>query len=83
MTADVTTIEALDLPELIAQIYRQALADNSLDTESDFFESGGDSLTAFQITALLQDTLGVEVPIALVFAYPSPADLASVVETER
>ncbi|MEV4313130.1 phosphopantetheine-binding protein [Actinocrispum sp. NPDC049592] len=72
----------VDIPELIATIYRETLNDESLDTASDFFEAGGDSLAAFQITARLQSTLDVEVPVALVFAYPSPADLAAVVETD-
>ena len=72
----------VDIPELIATIYRETLNDESLDTASDFFEAGGDSLAAFQITARLQSSLDVEVPVALVFAYPSPADLAAVVETD-
>lgn len=67
-----------DVPELIVTLYRDALGDTALDADSDFFESGGDSLAAFQITAGLQDTLGVAVSVALVFAYPSPADLATV-----
>lgn len=75
------TTNIADVSELIAAIYRETLNDDALDAESDFFEAGGDSLTAFQITARLQDALGVEVPVALVFAYPSPADLAGVVDT--
>ncbi|WP_367127250.1 acyl carrier protein [Saccharothrix sp. HUAS TT1] len=75
-------ITATELTDLVVDVYREALANPSLDSESDFFEAGGDSLAAFQITARLQATLGVDVPVALVFAYPSPADLASVVEQE-
>ena len=71
-----------DVPELIVSLYRDSLGDDSLDIDSDFFESGGDSLAAFQITAGLQDALGVEVSVALVFAYPSPEDLASVLTSE-
>ena len=71
-----------DVPELIASIYRDTLGDNTLDTNSDFYEAGGDSLTAFQITARLEAELGIEVPVALVFAYPTPTDLASVIDTE-
>jgi acyl carrier protein len=67
------------LPDLIATVYRDVLRDETLDTDSDFFEAGGDSLTAFQITARLGEALGYEVPVALVFAYPTPAELASVV----
>ncbi|OLR93061.1 phosphopantetheine-binding protein [Actinokineospora bangkokensis] len=76
------TATTTDVPELIAAIYRDALADDALDTDSDFFEAGGDSLAAFEITARLRAELGVEVPVALVFAYPSPADLAAVVESD-
>jgi acyl carrier protein len=75
-------IIAADVPELIAAFYRETLSDDTLDTESDFFEAGGDSLAAFQITARLQAALGAEVPVALVFAYPSPADLATVVDVQ-
>jgi acyl carrier protein len=71
-----------DVPELIASIYRETLNDDALDTMSDFFEAGGDSLAAFQITGRLQRLLGVDVPVALVFAYPSPAELAAVVEAD-
>lgn len=77
-----TTTHLTDIPELIAAIYRETLDDDTLDTASDFFEAGGDSLAAFQITARLQAELDVDVPVALVFAYPSPADLAAVVGTD-
>jgi acyl carrier protein len=75
-----TTVETM--AELIAGFYREALGDSGLGTESDFFESGGDSLVAFQITAKLEEAIGAEVPVALVFAYPSPADLATVVTAD-
>lgn len=75
-----TTITTDQLPELITGFYRETLGDDTLDVDSDFFEAGGDSLTAFQITARLEDALGVEVMVALVFAYPTPADLATVID---
>lgn len=81
-TTNDATVRPADIPELIAAIYRETLNDQTLDTTSDFFDAGGDSLTAFQITARLNAALGVEVPVALVFAYPSPVDLASVVELD-
>lgn len=80
MTSNATVIQAENLPELVAVLYREALRDDSLDADSDFFEAGGDSMAAFQITARLGEQLGVEVPVALVFAFPTPADLASVVD---
>lgn len=80
MTTNDTRIQANDLLDLVATVYREALRDDSLDADSDFFEAGGDSMAAFQITARLSEALGVDVPVALVFAYPTPTDLASVID---
>lgn len=74
--------KAADLLDVVAAIYREVLCDDSLDADSDFYEAGGDSLAAFQISALLGDVVGAEVPVALVFAYPTPTDLASVAGTD-
>lgn len=76
-----TATPTADLPELVVDLYRETLGDAGLDADSDFFEAGGDSLAAFQITARLQER-GLEVPVALVFAYPSPAELAAVLAEE-
>ncbi|GHE69482.1 acyl carrier protein [Streptomyces vinaceus] len=79
LTAQLT---ATALTELVVSIYRDTLGVADLDEQSDFYEWGGDSLTAFRITARLEEALGAEVPVALVFAYPSPADLADVVHAD-
>ncbi|MFJ4919557.1 acyl carrier protein [Streptomyces sp. NPDC088725] len=73
---------AADTTALLVAVYQESLGTPGLDEHSDFYEAGGDSLTAFQITARLHEALGVEIPVALVFAYPSPADLAAVVESD-
>jgi acyl carrier protein len=78
-----TALPTSDATKLIVAVYRTVLGDDSLDATSDFFEAGGDSLSAFQITARLRDATGVEVPVVLVFAYPSPADLATVVDIDH
>ncbi|MFF3859118.1 acyl carrier protein [Streptomyces sp. NPDC002209] len=89
MTTTVTETENLTaqltgaaLTELVVSVYRETLGVADLDEQSDFYEWGGDSLTAFRITARLEEALGAEVPVALVFAYPSPADLADVVHAD-
>ncbi|MFJ3912943.1 phosphopantetheine binding protein [Streptomyces sp. 2132.2] len=82
-TANLTAqLTATALTELVVSIYRDTLGVADLDEQSDFYEWGGDSLTAFRITARLEEALGAEVPVALVFAYPSPADLADVVHAD-
>ena len=64
------------LKELMEETLEKATSEGA---DSDFYEAGGDSLTAFQIVARLRDALGLEVPVALVFAFPSPSDLAAAV----
>ncbi|WP_374984614.1 acyl carrier protein [Streptomyces fradiae] len=75
-------VSAAAVTDLLVGVYRDALGAPDLDEQSDFYENGGDSLTAFQVTARLQDALGVDVPVSLVFAYPTPADLADVVHSD-
>ncbi|GAA2745823.1 MULTISPECIES: acyl carrier protein [Kitasatospora] len=76
------TTTARTTTDLLVSVYREVLGIDDLDRDSDFYEAGGDSLSAFQITGRLQEALGVEVPVSLVFAYPTPADLADVVESD-
>ncbi|WP_042379392.1 phosphopantetheine-binding protein [Streptacidiphilus melanogenes] len=78
----VTTASATSIVDLVVSVYQDALGVSGLDQDSDFFENGGDSLTAFQITSRLQEALGAEIPVALVFAYPCPGELAEVVEAD-
>jgi acyl carrier protein len=65
--------------ELIVAIYRETLGHDDLGPDSDFYEAGGDSLTAFQIVARLRTAFDVDVPVALVFTCPTPDDLAAAV----
>lgn len=68
--------------DLLAGIFREVLDLPDLTEDTDFYEAGGDSLTAFQITGRLEEILGAQVPVSLVFAYPTPQDLAEVVDTD-
>ncbi|MEW2619085.1 acyl carrier protein [Streptomyces sp. NPDC048106] len=68
--------------DLLVGIFRDVLRLPDLTAETDFYEAGGDSLTAFQITGRLQEVLGADVPVSLVFAYPTPLELAEVVEAD-
>ncbi|MET8949092.1 acyl carrier protein [Streptomyces sp. NPDC004542] len=72
-------IDTAALTALITGYYRETLGDDTVDATSDFFEAGGDSLAAFQIVHRLQELLDAEIAVALVFTYPSPAELAEVV----
>lgn len=80
MTVNTSTVTGTT--DLLAAIYRDTLGTADLDPDTDFYESGGDSLTAFGIIARLQEALEVEIPVSLVFAYPTPAELAAVVDAD-
>lgn len=84
MTPNTTTaaIAPTATVELLVGIFRDVLRLPELTAETDFYEAGGDSLTAFQITGRLQELLGADVPVSLVFAYPTPRELAEVVDAD-
>ncbi|MGW7263254.1 acyl carrier protein [Streptomyces sp. NPDC054842] len=78
-TAAATSVSTVDL---LVDIFRDVLGLPDLTEDTDFYEAGGDSLTAFQITGRLEEALGADVPVSLVFAYPTPRDLAEVVDAD-
>jgi len=68
--------EALSLLEVVLVAWEDTLG-NEVDPDSDFFEIGGDSLTAVRLTARLQDALAVTIPVAYVYVNPTPRLLAA------
>lgn len=69
--ADMSPMETL-----IAQIWQPLLGVATLFPHSDFFALGGASLQAIQATTRLGAQLQREVPVSLLFAHPTLADLA-------
>lgn len=82
MTPNTATAETTTTLDLLVGIFREVLGLDDLTADWDFYEAGGDSLTAFQIVGRLQEALGAEIPVSLVFAYPTPADLAEVLDAD-
>ncbi|MFD1659213.1 acyl carrier protein [Streptomyces caeni] len=82
MTQNTATVASTGTLDLLVGIFREVLGLPDLGADTDFYEAGGDSLTAFQITGRLQEHLGADVPVSLVFAYPTPRDLAEVVDAD-
>jgi nonribosomal peptide synthetase MxcG len=67
MTADVASV--------VLAAYRQVLGEQ-VSAQDDFFELGADSVQAIEALSLIEVELGTEIPVALIFAYPTAAELA-------
>jgi len=48
--------------------------------EDNFFELGGHSLLATQLISRIRDEFKIDLPLRSVFASPTPADMARVIE---
>jgi amino acid adenylation domain-containing protein len=56
---------------------------DEIGVRDNFFDLGGHSLRATQIASRIRDTFGIEIPLAVIFAQVTIADLAPVVEAYR
>jgi amino acid adenylation domain-containing protein len=68
---------------IAADVLGPLLRLTSVGREQDFFELGGNSLQATQVTSRVRDVFGVEIGLADFLAEPTSARLAALVEQER
>ncbi len=59
-------------PAQVLAAWRRAFARNGIDLDTDFFELGGDSLTAVQLVTDTESALDVPVPISVLLAGRTP-----------
>jgi amino acid adenylation domain-containing protein len=67
--------------ELMERIWAEVFGLERVGIDQDLFELGGDSLRATQLLARIQDAFGVDLAIDALFAAPTIAGLAQVIET--
>jgi amino acid adenylation domain-containing protein/thioester reductase-like protein len=67
---------AAGMLEMIVHCYRGVLLLNDIGPESDFFDNGGDSLAAVNLSLMLAQACGVTVPVTRHYEYPTPRALA-------
>ncbi len=65
------------LEEAVAAAWCEVLEIDRVGAEDRFFDLGGHSLLALQVLARLRGTLGVEVPLRVLFAVPTVEGLAA------
>jgi amino acid adenylation domain-containing protein len=69
--------------QLLAAIWCDLLGVESLGVHDDFFERGGHSLLATQVATRVRRSFAIEMPVRELFAAPTVAQLAVVVDARR
>jgi acyl carrier protein len=64
----------------LAEMWRQLLARRYISTSDEFADLGGDSLSAVLLLSVIEDGLGVTVPLDRFLAAPSIKELAVVID---
>ncbi|GAA0434392.1 hypothetical protein Acor_08830 [Acrocarpospora corrugata] len=65
---------------VVAEAFAEVLGLDRVGAEADFFAVGGHSLLATKVTARLTRRLGVEIPVRELFAAPTVAGLAAILD---
>jgi len=67
----------------MCEIWKKLLSVGSIGVDDDFFELGGDSITAIQILSRVRREFKVGLPHSALLEYPTVAQLAELVEQRR
>jgi phthiocerol/phenolphthiocerol synthesis type-I polyketide synthase E len=70
------------IEDRLRRIWAVALGRADIQADDDFFELGGNSLSALDLMALIRKDLGVELSVATLFDYPTFGALADALRTE-
>lgn len=70
-------------PEVVARIFTDVLNSEPVDVDADFFEAGGNSMTATLATYRMRDEFDVEVPLLLIFEHSTATDLTKAIQDLR
>ncbi|MFZ2178158.1 MAG: condensation domain-containing protein, partial [Rhodococcus sp. (in: high G+C Gram-positive bacteria)] len=69
-----------DTEQTVAAVFAEVLELPDAGRGAHFFDAGGNSLLATQLTARLSDALGRPVPLRALFAHPTVAELAAALD---
>ncbi|HEU0053852.1 MAG TPA: AMP-binding protein, partial [Longimicrobium sp.] len=74
---------ATETERALAAVWAEVLRVERVYADDDFFDLGGQSLLASQVTARVREALGVELPLRALFQAPTLAALAAAVDAAR
>ena len=70
---------AAGMETVIAEAWKQVLGRVSIGVDDNFFDAGGNSISAVRVHALIGETLGIEFPITMFFQRPTIRALAKAI----
>lgn len=68
-----------ELEKAIAEVWQEVFHLPHIDRDANFFELGGNSLLGMDLTELLAARLDIEVPVVMLFQYPSIRELTAII----
>ena len=71
-----------ELETTIAQVWAEVFGREKIGRNANFFELGGNSLLGMDLTELLASRLGVQVPVLVLFQYPTIGEMAGIIADE-
>ncbi len=71
-----------DLARQLAQIWQELLGVAAIDLDENYFDLGGDSLTAVRLFAQIEQSFGAKLPLATLFEAPTIRELARILHDE-
>jgi amino acid adenylation domain-containing protein len=69
-----------DVEAALAAIWSDVLNVGPVGRHDNFFELGGHSLLATRVISMVRDTFQIEIPLRVMFEYPTTADMARAIE---
>jgi amino acid adenylation domain-containing protein len=77
LARDAELMPSTPTERIVADVWQELLGRTTVKANSDFFESGGNSLLAIQVARRLTRVAGVDVPVRLVLTHPTVESLAA------
>ncbi|HEX9983146.1 MAG TPA: amino acid adenylation domain-containing protein [Thermoanaerobaculia bacterium] len=65
----------------VLAVFAEVLGSVRLGTHDDFFQAGGDSLSAMRVISRLNETFGIELAADSLFEHPTVTELAAAIDT--
>ena len=78
-----TVLPTTKAERLLASIWQDVFATETIDIDDNFFDIGGHSLSAVQVMLRLEKETGRRLPLSTLFEYPTIRELASLTEESQ